>query len=153
MALGPHGIAGLHGGGLDEEEAIVAPVAEINVTPLVDVMLVLLIIFMVAAPMMLAGVPLDLPKAGSSAVVRQEKPLIVSVTREGNVHLAGDVVANGALKARLDSLRAEHGDAMVHVRGDRGVDYGRMMSVLAALGEAGFARVSLIGEARPAAGS
>lgn len=144
---------GLHGAGSEEDEGIVAPVAEINVTPLVDVMLVLLVIFMVAAPMMVSGVPLDLPRAGSSAAVRQGKPLVVSVTRDGNVHLAGEVVAEEALKARLDSLHAERGDVIVHVRGDRGVEYGRMMSVLAAIGEAGFAKVSLIGEARPAAES
>lgn len=144
---------GLHGADAGDEEGIVAPVAEINVTPLVDVMLVLLVIFMVTAPMMLSGVPLDLPKAGSTAVVRQHKPLIVSVTRDGNVHLAGDAVSESALGGRLASLYAERGDVMVHVRGDRSVDYGRMMAVLAALGEAGFARVSLIGEARPAAGS
>jgi TolR protein len=132
-----------HGG----DEADYRPLAEINVTPLVDVMLVLLIIFMVAAPLMVVGVPVDLPQTSAAAISQPRQPVIVTVTRSGEVYLREEPVAEAALVERLAALKEEVGDAVVYVRGDRGIDYGRVLSVLGEVGQAGFAKVSLIAEA------
>jgi biopolymer transport protein TolR len=137
--------------GASGEEGNYRPLAEINVTPLVDVMLVLLIIFMVAAPLMMVGVPVELPKTDASKISQPRRPVIVSVTRSGEVYLREEPVPEGSLVPRLAALRDEVGDAVVYVRGDRGIDYGRVMSVLGEVGRAGFGRVSLIAEAQSAA--
>ena len=134
-----------HGAG---EEADYRPLAEINVTPLVDVMLVLLIIFMVAAPLMVVGVPVDLPQTSAAAISQPQQPVIVTLTRAGDIHLREERVPPVALVERLAALRQEVGDAIVYVRADRGIDYGRVLSVLGEVGQAGFARVSLIAEAQ-----
>ena len=128
------------------------PLAEINVTPLVDVMLVLLIIFMVAAPLMVVGVPVDLPQTRAATISQPRQPVIVTLTRAGTVHLREESVPDDALRARLAALREEVGDAVVYVRADRGIDYGRVLSLLGEVGQAGFGKVSLIAEAqRPSA--
>lgn len=127
------------------------PVADINVTPLVDVMLVLLIVFMVAAPLMMAGVPIDLPKTSAAKLGQPKRPIIVSVDREGRVFVHEEELPADQIVARLASLRQEHPDAPVYVRGDRAIAYGRVMEVMGQVGQAGFGRVSLIAEAgRPA---
>ena len=134
-----------HGAG---EEADYRPLAEINVTPLVDVMLVLLIIFMVAAPLMVVGVPVDLPQTSAAAISQPQQPVIVTLTRAGDIHLREERVPQMALVERLAALRQEVGDAIVYVRADRGIDYGRVLSVLGEVGQAGFAKVALIAEAQ-----
>lgn len=123
------------------------PMAEINVTPLVDVMLVLLIIFMVAAPLMMVGVPLDLPKTDAAKVEKTRDPVVVSIDKDGKFFVGEMEVADDMLIARLADLRREDGDAPIYVRGDKTIDYGAVMTLLGKIGQAGFPKVSLIAEA------
>ena len=122
------------------------PMAEINVTPFVDVMLVLLIIFMVAAPLMMVGVPLDLPKTDAARIGQTREPIIVSVDSTGRRFIGEDEVAADMLVARLAELRSADGDVTIYVRGDKGIEYGEVMKVLGQVGQAGFPKVSLIAE-------
>ena len=122
------------------------PLAEINVTPLVDVMLVLLIIFMITAPLMLSNVPLELPKLSAENVDRPEEPLVVSVNRDGDLFLKDEKLSADALASRLKALSATRGADVIFVRGDKGVEYGTVMELLGKVGEAGFAKISLIAE-------
>ena len=136
---------GAGAGGADEDEA--ALMAEMNVTPLVDVMLVLLIVFMVAAPMMMVGVPVQLPRTSAARVARTAPPVVVTVGRDGRLFLGRDAVTEAELGAKLTSLRAQGAsDAPVYVRGDRSVPYGDVMRVMGRVSAAGVARVSLIAE-------
>jgi biopolymer transport protein ExbD len=123
--------------------------AEINVTPFVDVMLVLLVIFMVAAPLMMVGVPLDLPKTTATEITRGEEPIVVSLNRGGEVFLADVPIAADDLIDRLSVLRSERPDGVVYVRGDKGADYGRVLDLLGQVGRAGFSRISLVAESVP----
>ncbi|MCS6932890.1 MAG: ExbD/TolR family protein [Acetobacteraceae bacterium] len=138
------------GGSEGEDDA--APMSEINVTPFVDVMLVLLIIFMVAAPMMTAGVPVDLPRSGAPRVATPAPPLVLTVTREGAVFIGDERVEEAALPERLAALKAANPDIAVHVRGDRVEPYGEVLRVMGRVATAGIQRVSLIAEAESGAG-
>ena len=124
------------------------PLAEINVTPFVDVMLVLLVVFMVAAPLMMAGVPLELPKS-AAAKLQPRQPVIVSVTKDGAVFVKDEAVPAANLVARLAEMHRADPEATVYVRGDRALSYGRIMEVMGQIGQAGFPRVSLISETAP----
>jgi TolR protein len=136
----------------DGGDAEAAPMSEINVTPLVDVMLVLLIIFMVAAPMMMVGVPVQLPRTSAARIAQTAPPVVVSVARDGRVFLRQEEVAESELGPRLAALReAEPGEAPVYVRGDRSVPYGDVMRVMGRVSAAGVGRVSLIAEGEPSA--
>jgi biopolymer transport protein TolR len=126
-----------------------APVmAEINVTPMVDVMLVLLIIFMVAAPMLTVGVPLDLPQTQAKSLEQDKNPLTLSVNFKGQVFLNETEVAVDDLVAKLKAItEARAGlDERIFVRGDKKVDYGTVMKVMGRLSAAGFRRVALVTE-------
>jgi TolR protein len=137
-------------GGAAEDDGGGLPMSEINVTPLVDVMLVLLIIFMVAAPMMMVGVPVQLPRTAAARVAQTAPPIVVSVNGEGRVFLRREEVAEAELTARIRALREEEGgEAPVYVRGDRTVPYGTVMRVMGRVSQSGVARVSLIAEAEP----
>ena len=129
------------------------PMAEINITPMVDVMLVLLIIFMVAAPLMVQGVPVDLPKSSAAKLEQIRKPTIVSLTAERALEIrAGDLVETtdrGRLVARLMALRGDIGNSVVYVRADRNIPYGEVMELLGRVGEAGYHRVSLLSQPAP----
>ena len=119
--------------------------AEINVTPMVDVMLVLLIIFMVTAPLLVTGVPVDLPDSRAAALKANDKPIQVSLDRAGGVFVDDGAVADDALVPRLTALHASHGDDVrVFVRADRGLDYGRVMTVVGEVSAAGFRHVALV---------
>ena len=129
-----------------------APMSEINVTPFVDVMLVLLIIFMVAAPMMTGGVPLDLPSTtGTQLESPKKEPVVVSVTRDGKVYL-GQEEANAMgvdeIAGKLKAIAAERGgtDEPIFVRGDKAVEYGHVARVMARIKDAGFRKLSLVTE-------
>jgi biopolymer transport protein ExbD len=124
-----------------------APLAEINVTPMVDVMLVLLIIFMVAAPLMMVGVPVELPRT-NAAKVSLRKPLIISLNREGRIFVREEEVMEAQLQAKLAAMAVQDRDAVVYVRGDRTISHGKVMEVMGKVGQAGFAKVSLIAEGR-----
>jgi biopolymer transport protein TolR len=123
------------------------PMAEINVTPFVDVMLVLLVIFMVAAPLMMVGVPLDLPKTTAAEIIRSDEPIVVSLNHDGEMFIGDAPVAADSLIEQLSQLRSERPDSIVYVRGDKGTDYGRILDLLGQVGRAGFARISLVAEA------
>jgi biopolymer transport protein ExbD len=123
--------------------------ADMNVTPLVDVMLVLLIVFMVAAPMMVVGVPVELPKTAAPRAAAQRPPTVLTVAADGRVFLRQDEIARGELAGRLRDLHQEDPEAPVYVRGDRSAPYGDVLRVMGLVTQAGISRVSLIAEAEP----
>lgn len=136
-----------------------APMAEINVTPFVDVMLVLLIIFMVAAPLLNVGVPVDLPKTDAKPITGQDEPLVVSLDSKGDVFLQETKIDLADLATRLKAISGNKPDTRVFVRADKGIAYGRVMEVMGVLTTSGFSKVGLVAEqpagsaAQPAAGS
>ena len=118
--------------------------AEINITPMVDVMLVLLVIFMVAAPMMTTGVSVDLPQTKASPVTGQDEPLSISVTSQGKVFVQKQEIPLEALRDKLNAVAGQKKDTRIFVRGDRNIDYGRIMAVVGEVNAAGFSKVALI---------
>ncbi len=128
------------------------PMSDINVTPMVDVMLVLLIIFMVTAPLLTAGVQVDLPKTNAGALKGDDKPLSVSIDAKGQIWLQETEIASlEELVARLQAIIQAKADNRIFVRGDQGVNYGRVMDVMSALSSAGFDKVALITQQQEAA--
>jgi len=123
------------------------PLAEINVTPMVDVMLVLLVIFMVTAPLLTVGVPLDLPKTQAAAITEPKPPVILSLNRGGEVFIGDERIAPGDLEGRLSRLAAEDPTRIVFVRGDQTISYAQLMDALGLVNRAGFSKVSLVAEA------
>ena len=128
------------------------PMSEINVTPLVDVMLVLLVVFMITAPLLTVGVPVDLPETEAAQLTDRDEPLVVSVDAEGKVYIQETEVGLDGLAAKLRAVMGARKDTFVYVRGDRAIDYGRVMEVMGALAAAGFDKVSLMAEV-PRAGA
>ena len=124
------------------------PMAEINVTPLVDVMLVLLIIFMVTAPLLVAGVPVDLPESRATALSQQANQVTLAIDGQGRVFLDDQPIAPGELPERIDALRCTGRSAeerpLITLRADRTLDYGRVMAVMGELNRAGCNAVSLV---------
>ncbi len=120
--------------------------SEINVTPFVDVMLVLLIVFMVAAPLLTVGVPVKLPKTAANPLpTEQREPVTVNVDLDGQIFLQGDPVAPADLNDRLAAIASERGsDERVFLRADRGVGYGRVMEVMGTLNAGGFGNIGLV---------
>lgn len=118
--------------------------SEINVTPLVDVMLVLLIIFMITAPLLTVGVPVDLPQTKAQAVPDDKEPLAVTITIDGKIFLQNLEVSKEDLVPRLTAIAGTGYDQRVFVRGDKGVEYGRVMEVMGLISGAGFTRLALI---------
>jgi biopolymer transport protein TolR len=114
---------------------------------MVDVMLVLLVIFMVAAPLLTVGVPINLPKTSAAEVTEPQKPIVVSMNAQGEYFIGDDKVAPDALKAQLTVLAQGDPTRIVYVRGDCTIEYGKLMDLLGLVNTAGFARVSLIAEA------
>ena len=126
-----------------------APMAEINVTPMVDVMLVLLIIFMISAPLLTVGVPLDLPQTQAKSLDQDKEPLTISVNSQGQWYLQNTEIAIDDILPKLQAITAARGGGMeerIFVRGDRKVDYGTVMRVMGRLSSAGFHRVALVTE-------
>jgi biopolymer transport protein TolR len=123
------------------------PNSDINITPMVDVMLVLLIIFMVTAPLLTAGVPVDLPKARAKLLSQQDKePLTISIDKAGKIFLQETEVNVEELVPRLTAIAKNGYDQRIFVRGDKSVDYGAVMSVMGELNTAGFRRIGLVTE-------
>jgi len=120
------------------------PLAEINVTPLVDVMLVLLIIFMVTAPLLTNSVNVDLPKTTASPVSQDSEPLNVSVTAEGKVYLQDTEIALPDLVTKLAAIAKDQKDRRIYVRGDKGITYGQMLEVMGTIITGGFTKVALL---------
>lgn len=123
-----------------------APIGDINVTPLVDVMLVLLIVFMVTAPLLTSGVPVDLPKTAAPEMqVDAKKPITLSVTPDGGIYLGETEISLDTLLAEVALAAADEGtEQRLYIRGDASADYGLIMQVMGALSGAGYARIGLI---------
>jgi biopolymer transport protein TolR len=141
-------IAGASGGGRRGRRRRAAPMSDINVTPMVDVMLVLLINLMVSAPLLTVGVPLDLPQTQAKSLDQDKNPLTLSVNLKGQVFLNDTEIAIDELVPKLKAItEARAGlDERIFVRGDRKVDYGTVMKVMGRLSSAGFRRVALVTE-------
>lgn len=141
---------GSGGGGGYKGRGGYRPMAEINVTPFVDVMLVLLIIFMVAAPLLTAGVPIDLPDSRAKAISDEDnKPLEVSVSKEGRIFVGETEVDQERMVTILTSMTENNPDRRIYIRADQGINYGQVMRVLGEINGAGFNKVALISEAAP----
>ncbi len=123
-----------------------APMAEINMTPFIDVMLVLLIVFMIAAPLLTVGVPLDLPQTRAGAINIDQQPLMVSIDEKGQVFLQQKPIDPGQLASGLQAAAKQGFDERVYVRGAKTVNYGRVAEVMAIVTQAGYKRVALITE-------
>ena len=139
MAMGP-----IHSGGQRRRRT---PMAEINVTPMVDVMLVLLIIFMVTAPLLVAGVPVDLPDSKAKALDQEAKPVQISLDGTGAIFIdeaAVDETQLGARLAQIAGSTSEEGGPRIFLRADRALDYGRVMRVMGELNSAGLRKVALV---------
>ena len=122
------------------------PMAEINVTPFVDVMLVLLVVFMVAAPLLTAGVQVDLPKAQAQPLPQDSKPLEISINHEGAIFIVETEISLDELVPRLTAIAGNNKDTRIYVRGDTKLDYGQVMQVIGAINAGGFRRVALIAD-------
>ncbi len=138
------------------------PLAEINVTPMVDVMLVLLIIFMVTAPLMTSGVSVDLPKTNAQPLNSDAEPLTVTIKADGSIFLQEQAVDVADLVAKLQAISQNNPERRIFVRGDKDLAYGRIMEVMGTITQGGFTKVALLAEqtaaqaaapAKPAAGA
>ena len=125
----------------DDEE-----ITSINVTPLVDVMLVLLIVFMVTAPLLTVGVPIDLPETKAQQLQGEKEPLTITVDVKGKIFVQDTEIVLDEVVAKLLAISANGYEERIYVRGDRGVDYGTVMKVMGAVSAAGFRRIALVTE-------
>lgn len=142
--------AKLNGGSNNGGRNAYRPMAEINVTPFVDVMLVLLVVFMVAAPLLTAGVPIDLPDSEAKALSEEDnKPVEVSIDKGGKIYVGETEVKEERLIALLGEMTKNNPEARVYIRADESMDYGQVMGVLGAINGAGFRKVALISNAAP----
>ena len=126
-----------------------APMADINVTPLVDVMLVLLIIFMITAPLLASAVPIDLPESRAKPVETEEQePVQLSINGDNSIYIGDELVPEAELPARLDAIASERQEGekprQIMLRADKGLDYGRVMRVMGELNRAGLSRIALV---------
>lgn len=131
------------------------PMADINVTPLVDVMLVLLVVFMITAPLLTVAVPVDLPKTQAKSIGQDKDPLIVSIDAKGKTYLQEKQFDGADLIAKLKAVTGANPDARIFVRGDKGIAYGRIMEVMGEISSSGFNKVALVAElprAEPSSG-
>ena len=118
--------------------------SEINVTPFVDVMLVLLIVFMVTAPLLTVGIPVDLPKVKASALTDQKDPIEITVKFDGTLYLGESEVEVENLIPRLNAITDQNTEARIYVRGDRVVAYGRIMEIMSLINSAGYIKIALV---------
>ena len=118
--------------------------SEINVTPFVDVMLVLLIVFMVTAPLLTVGVPLELPKTKAASITDTDEPLVISINAAGEIYLQESPIELENLVARLQAVTGANADIRIFVRGDASITYGQVMQVMGEVSSAGFRKVSLL---------
>tara|TARA_Y100000588_G_C13501308_1_gene605318 strand:- start:20 stop:397 length:378 start_codon:yes stop_codon:yes gene_type:complete len=120
--------------------------SEINVTPFVDVMLVLLIVFMVTAPLLTVGIPVDLPKVKANALTDQKDPIEITVKLDGKVYIGESIVEVDNLVPRLNAITDQNTEARIYVRGDRVVAYGRVMAIMSKINSAGYTKVALVAQ-------
>lgn len=136
--------AGGGGGGKRRRKRRSALVSEINITPFVDVMLVLLIIFMVAAPLLTVGVPIDLPETQAKALTPETDPIQISVDREGKVFIQESEISADDILAQLQAIAQNGYEERIYVRGDRDADYGTVMKIMARISAAGYKKIGLV---------
>jgi len=129
------------------------PMSDINVTPMVDVMLVLLVIFMVTAPLLTVGVPVDLPQTSAQTLNKPDKPLVISVNAEGKIYIQETEIPIDELVPKLQAITKAKKGTRIYVRGDRKINYGRVMQVMGMINAAGFSKVALIAEMTEGSGS
>ena len=141
-SVGPVGGGG--GGGRRSRRRRSAPISEINVTPFVDVMLVLLIVFMISAPLLTVGVPIDLPETRAKQLQAETEPLTVSVGSDGKIYLQDTEITVEELVPKLQAIAKAGYEERIFVRGDRDAEYGSMMQVMGRLNQAGFRRIGLV---------
>lgn len=122
------------------------PMSDINVTPFVDVMLVLLIVFMVTAPLLTVGVPVDLPQTNADPITSPEEPLVISINASGKIFIQETEVTAEELVARLNAITGANADQRIYVRGDRSIDYGTVMQIMGLINQAGYRKVALLAE-------
>ncbi len=134
------------GGGRRRRARRSAPIADINMTPFIDVMLVLLIIFMVTAPLLTAGVPIDLPKTGAGQLNVDQKPVTISINEKAQIFIGEDQVALADVVQKIQPLAKQGFDERIYVKGSRQVDYGTVMQVMSAITTAGYKRVAMLTE-------
>jgi len=120
--------------------------SEINVTPFVDVMLVLLIVFMVTAPLLTVGIPVDLPKIKANALTDQKDPIEITVKLDGSVYLGESIVEVDNIIPRLNAITDKNTEARIYIRGDRVVAYGRVMEIMSIINSAGYIKVALVAQ-------
>ncbi len=136
----------MNAGGRGGRRGRYRPQAEINVTPLVDVMLVLLIIFMVTAPLMTSGVSVDLPKTSAQPLNSDSEPVTVSIKADGSIFIQNEAIEVDALVAKLQAIASNNPDRRIFVRGDKDLAYGRIMQVMGTITQGGFTKVALLAE-------
>jgi biopolymer transport protein TolR len=134
------------GGGRRRRGRRGAPIADINMTPFIDVMLVLLIIFMVTAPLMTAGVPLDLPKTSAGQLNVDQKPITISINDKAQIFIGETQITLAEIGTRIQPLAKQGFDERIYVRGAKQVDYGTVAQVMSAITAAGYKRVALLTE-------
>ena len=122
------------------------PVSDINITPFVDVMLVLLVVFMVTAPLMTVAVPVDLPKTQAHTLNQDKEPLVVSIDADGKIYLQDKILKQDDLVAKLKAVTDANPEARIFVRGDKGLAYGKIMEVMGTISSAGFTKVALVAD-------
>ncbi|PPR42977.1 MAG: Biopolymer transport protein ExbD [Alphaproteobacteria bacterium MarineAlpha5_Bin11] len=122
------------------------PMSEINVTPFVDVMLVLLIVFMVTAPLLTVGIPVDLPKVKANALTDQKDPLEITIKLDGKVYLGESETKIENLITKLEAVTEQNYETRIYIRGDRVIAYGRIMEIMSIVNSAGYTRVALVTE-------
>jgi len=145
MMVGIRQHSGPSRAGARRQRSAQKPMAEINVTPMVDVMLVLLIIFMVAAPLLTVGVPLELPKTRAQALpTEQEEPLTINLDAEGRIYIQKTEIEETELVAKLTAIQAERQSDKVFLRADRSLDYGAVMQIMGALSAGGFRNIGRV---------
>src|SRR5258707_5538019 len=123
------------------------PMSEINVTPLVDVMLVLLVVFMITAPLLTVGVPVDLPQTQAPPINEPKEPTVITVNKDGQIFIQETSIAMDNLVPRLQAITGSNPDAVLYVRGDKEINYGKVLEVMSLVSSAGFRKVSLVAEA------
>ncbi len=121
-------------------------ISDINVTPLVDVMLVLLIVFMVTSPMLVSGINVDLPKTSANPFTGKDEPLTITVDKEGTIYLHDHKIKESELVDKLVAITEEKYDTRIFVRGDKAIDYGQVMKIVGLISTAGFKKISLVTE-------
>ncbi len=140
MALGPQQNNG-------SSRRSMSAIAEINMTPFIDVMLVLLIIFMITAPLLTVGVDVSLPKTAASTITEDKKPLVVSIKKTAAIYVQETPVDRTSLISKLDTLSGQKKDVKIYIQADEGLSYGTFMEIMGLINRAGYKRVALIGEA------